>query len=78
MCNQVYVSQTGRNFKIPLRYEEHINDIKSKRDKSRYALHILQQNHEYGPTDQTMEVLKTANKSWKGCIYTKQPNINRY
>jgi hypothetical protein len=61
MCNQVYVGQTGRNFRI--RYEEHINNIRSNRDQSRYALHILQQNHEYGTIDQTMKVLKLANKS---------------
>jgi hypothetical protein len=41
---QVYVGQTGRDFKT--RYKEHIDDIKYNKDKSRYALHILQENHE--------------------------------
>jgi hypothetical protein len=46
-----------------MKYEEHINDIRSNKDKSRYALHILQQNHEYGPIDQTTKVLKIVNES---------------
>jgi hypothetical protein len=55
------VGQTGRNFRI--RYEEQIYDIRSNKDKSRYALHILQQNHEYGPIDQTAKELKIVSKS---------------
>jgi hypothetical protein len=43
----VYSGQTGRDFKT--RYEEHTKDIRSNNDKSRYALHILKENHEYGP-----------------------------
>jgi predicted GIY-YIG superfamily endonuclease len=37
-CEQVYIGQTGRDIKT--RYKEHVSDIKSKKDKSRYALHI--------------------------------------
>jgi hypothetical protein len=39
-CEQVYVGQNGRDFKT--RFDEHINDIRSNKDKSRNALHILQ------------------------------------
>jgi hypothetical protein len=54
------VGKTGRNFKT--RYEEHSNDIRLNKDKSKYSVHILQANHEYDPTDKTMEILKVANK----------------
>jgi hypothetical protein len=54
------MGQTGRNFKT--RYEEHTNDIRLNKDKSKYAVYILQENHEYGPIDKTMEILKVANK----------------
>jgi hypothetical protein len=54
------VGQTGRNFET--RCKEHTNDIILNKDKSRYAVHILQENHEYGPIDKTMEILKVANK----------------
>jgi hypothetical protein len=59
-CDQVYVGQTGRNFKT--RYKEHTNDIRLNKDKSKYAVHILQEIHDYGPIDKTMEILKVANK----------------
>jgi hypothetical protein len=59
-CDQVCVGQPGRNFKT--RYEEHTNDIRLNKDKSKYSVHILQENHEYDPIDKTMEILKMANK----------------
>jgi hypothetical protein len=31
-------------------------------DKSWYAMYILQQNHKYGPTDKTMDILRVASK----------------
>jgi hypothetical protein len=57
-CEQV--GQTERDFKK--RYEEHINGIRSNKDKSRYALHILQENHEYGPIEKVLYMLKVENK----------------
>jgi hypothetical protein len=54
------VGQTGRNFKTT--YEEHISDIRYNRDKSKYALHMLQFSHEYGTIENTMDVLKVENK----------------
>jgi hypothetical protein len=56
----VGVGQTGRNFNT--RYKEHIKDIKNNVDKSKYAAHILDCNHEYGPIEEVMEVLKVENK----------------
>jgi hypothetical protein len=54
------VQQTGTDFKT--RYKEQINDIKSNKDKYRYALQILQENHECGPIDKIMNILKLQSK----------------
>jgi hypothetical protein len=58
-CDQIYVGQTGRSFKT--RYEEHIGDIRHNKDKSKYALHMLQYKHEYSTTEKT-DVLKVVQK----------------
>jgi hypothetical protein len=54
------VQQTGTDFKT--RYKEQINDIKSNKDKYRYVLQILQENHECGPIDKIMNILKLQSK----------------
>jgi hypothetical protein len=41
---------------------KNINGIKSNKDKSRYALHVLQENQEYGPIDKIMNILKLQSK----------------
>jgi hypothetical protein len=38
-CDQNYIGQTGRSFKI--RYDEHIRDIRFNKEKSKYASHML-------------------------------------
>jgi len=55
-CNLSYVGQTSRSLNI--RYKEHIHYIRSNNPQSAYALHILQNRHEYGPIDNTMTLLK--------------------
>jgi hypothetical protein len=59
-CDQIYIDQTGRNLKT--RYEEHISDIRHNKEKSKYALHMLQFSHEYGTIENTLEVLKVVQK----------------
>ena len=56
-----YVGQTSWNLKI--RYKEHIRYIRSNNPQSAYALHILQNRHEYGPMNETMRLLKQVNKT---------------
>jgi hypothetical protein len=56
----IFISQTGRDFKN--RYTEHVNDIKTNKDKYRYAVQILQENHEYSPIDKIINILKLQNK----------------
>jgi hypothetical protein len=43
---------------LKLRYKEHERSIKHNNPQSAYTLHILNNKHEYGPTDKTMSLLK--------------------
>jgi hypothetical protein len=60
MCNMHYMGQTGRNLRQ--RYAEHRRYIKTNNPKSAYALHILNNRHEYGPIHSTMTLFKTCKK----------------
>jgi hypothetical protein len=60
-CQMTYVGQTNRNLNI--HYKEHIRYIRTNNPKSAYALHILQNRHEYGPLNETMHLLKQVNKT---------------
>ena len=60
-CQMTYVGQTSRN--LTTRYKEHIRYIRSNDPKSAYALHILQNRHEYGPMNETMHLLKRINNT---------------
>ena len=55
-CNKAYVGQTSRN--LTQRYKEHARYIKNNNQQSAYALHILNNKHEYGPMEKTMTLLK--------------------
>jgi hypothetical protein len=41
----------------------HIRSIKNNNPQSAYALHILNNTHEYGPMHNTMKLLKQINKT---------------
>ena len=56
-CNKEYVGQTSDS--LELHYKEHIRYIKYNNPQSAYALHILNNRHEYGPIDKNMTLLKT-------------------
>jgi len=58
-CNLSYVGQTSRSLSI--RFQEHIRYIRYNNPQSAYALHILQNQHEYGQMDSTMTLLKPLN-----------------
>jgi hypothetical protein len=68
-CNHTYIGQTGRSFHT--RFKEHIRDIKHNVEKSKYATHILVENHEYGPIQDVMKVLKVEKKGRHLDIYEK-------
>jgi hypothetical protein len=61
-CNKYYVGQTGRNLKT--RYSEHTRYIKNSDPKSAYALHILNNQHEYASIQDSMQLIKTCKKGW--------------
>jgi len=56
MCNLAYVGQTSRSLSIC--FKEHIRYIRSNNPQSAYTLHILQNQHDYGPMNNTMTLLK--------------------
>jgi len=58
-CNLLYVGQTSRSLNI--RFQEHIRYIRYNNPQSAYALHILQNQHEYGQMNSTMTLLKPLN-----------------
>jgi hypothetical protein len=45
------------------RHKEHIRYISQNQTTSAYAVHILNNNHEYGPITETMRLLKHCKKS---------------
>jgi len=75
-CNNVYVGQLGRS--INVRHTEHIRYIRTNNPLSTYALHILQNRHEYGTIADTLQLLKTCRKStrmncWEALYMQKIP-----
>jgi len=59
-CQGVYIGQTGRT--TDTRYKEHVRYIRSNNPQSAYALHILNNRHEYGTKEQIMELIKVCSK----------------
>jgi len=56
-----YNGQTSRSLKQ--RYQEHIRYIKNNEPQSAYALHILNNKHEYDPIKDTMTLMKHIDKT---------------
>ena len=54
-----YVGQTSRSLNI--RFREHIRYIRNNNPQSAYALHILQNQHEYGQINSIMTLVKPLN-----------------
>ena len=71
-----YVGQTGRS--LTVRHREHIRYIKNNNPLSAYAIHILNNQHEYGNPDHTSQLLQPCQKGkltdcWESlCIQTLQ------
>jgi hypothetical protein len=59
-CLHTYVGQIARTSKQ--RYKEHIRYKKHNNLQSAYALHILQNRHEYGTIQDTISLLEFAQK----------------
>jgi hypothetical protein len=54
------VGQTGRSFHT--RFSEHFRDFKYANQKSKFAQHLLENNHSIGPIDSIVEVLRSTSK----------------
>jgi transposase-like protein len=59
-CNKKYVGQTGRSFHK--RFQEHLRDYKYNLGSSKFAQHVTQNAHSFGPIDEIMEVLHLTSK----------------
>jgi hypothetical protein len=57
---KVYIGQTGRS--LNTRYKKDIQSIKYNRENSGYAIHILNNAHCYGTTEDVMEIIEYAKK----------------
>jgi hypothetical protein len=60
-CKLAYVGQTSRSLK--LRFQEHIRYIRNNNPRCAYAQHILHNQHEYGPMDHLMILIKPLNST---------------
>jgi hypothetical protein len=69
-CNKQYVGQTRRSLKT--RFIEHHRHIRTNEPKSAYALHILNNKHEYGPLQSTMELIKSCKKKRMAHEYIRE------
>jgi hypothetical protein len=58
-CLLRYIRQTGRTFRT--KYEEHIREIKTNGQSSKFVQHILDTTHNHDTMDQTMKIYYT----WK-------------
>jgi hypothetical protein len=59
-CNNAYIGQSGRS--ITVRHTEHIRYVRTNNPTSAYALHILNNKHEYWTAAETSELLKPCHK----------------
>ena len=59
-CDNVYVGQSVRS--VNVRHKEHVRYIRTNIPLSAYALHVLQNRHEYGTIEDTLQLLKTCRK----------------
>ena len=59
-CNNAYVGQSGRP--ITIRHKEHLSYIRNNNPTSAYALHILDNRHEFGPEEEILKLLKPCTK----------------
>jgi hypothetical protein len=59
-CNRFYIGQTGRE--ISTRYKEHIRSIRTNNPKSAFALHMLDNNHQYSPIEESLQLIVPCKK----------------
>jgi hypothetical protein len=60
MCHKKYVGQTGRLFHV--RFRERYRDYKYANNKSKFAQHIIEEGHTFGPMNDITDILHIASK----------------
>jgi len=55
-----YIGQTERSFRI--RFQEHLRDFKYNNNKSKFSVHLIENKHSIGCTNDIMEILHVTNK----------------
>ena len=55
-----YIGQTGRPFHV--RFREHQHDYRYMRRKSKFAQHLLDEGHKFGPMEIIMDIIQYAKK----------------
>jgi hypothetical protein len=59
-CHMNYVGQTGRPLRV--RYNEHLRDYRHNTNKSKFAQHLTENRHSFGPIDNVMTILHKTEK----------------
>jgi len=59
-CKMMYTEQIGRPFKI--RFPEHLRDFKYSNYKSKFAQHLSENKHAFGPIEDIMDIVHITNK----------------
>jgi len=60
MCHKKHKGQIGRPFHV--RFCEHYNDYKYAYNKSKFAQHLLNEDHAFAPMNDIMDVVHFARK----------------
>ena len=60
ICHKRYVEQTGRPFHV--RFREHYRDYKYANNKSKFAQHVIEEGHAFGPMNDIMDIVHIASK----------------
>ena len=62
-CNKTYIGQSSRS--VTIRHKENLRYIKNNNPTSAYAMHILDNRHEFGSAEETLELLKPCRRGTK-------------
>ena len=59
-CNKKYIGQTGRPLKV--RYQEHYRNYRYGNMKSKFAQHLIENQHSIDSIDNVMDIIHITNK----------------
>jgi len=59
-CNKIYTGQTGQPFRV--RFRKHYNDYKNANNRSKFAQHVIEEGHSFGPMNDVMKIVHAAEK----------------